>query len=94
MNYNMKRSEKSTKRIVKYATHLLQLERCAQKEIRETLRTTLCHLLDECTEHMVGLNGIELSLIMKQSIFPDVRENAERLMDACTSKLVISNGTE
>ena len=94
MEYDHDHSIESSKRIEKICRGFLSMENCNQKSIVNEVCAAECKLLDEAMDHMIGLNGIEMSLLFKESHFDRVRKKADKLMDICTSKKVISNGMD
>tara|TARA_A100001015_G_C15027772_1_gene731456 strand:- start:708 stop:1178 length:471 start_codon:yes stop_codon:yes gene_type:complete len=92
--YDKPNSIKSRKRIEKMCLNLLAMENCSVKSITDAVCKTECTVLDESMDHMIGLNGIEMSLLMKNSHFSRVQKKAEKLMDECTANNVISNGND
>ena len=94
MEYPKDYSAATSRRIEKICTGLLSMENCNQKQIVDTVCKTECKLLDEAMDHMIGLKGIEMSLLLKESHFDRVRKKADKLMDICTAKKVISNGAD
>jgi hypothetical protein len=92
--YDRPKSTKSRQRVEKMCLNLLSMETCNIKSVSEAVCKTECTLLDEAMNHMIGLNGIEMSLLMKESHFVRVQKKADKLMDVCTSNTIISNGNE
>tara|TARA_A100001015_G_scaffold319807_1_gene443956 strand:- start:1274 stop:1741 length:468 start_codon:yes stop_codon:yes gene_type:complete len=92
--YDKPKSIKSRQRVEKMCLNLLSMENCNKKSVCDAVCQTECTLLDEAMEHMIGLNGIEMSLLMKESHFVRVQKKADKLMDACTANTIISNGND
>lgn len=88
--YGMKSSKQSLKKIRKYVSSLMALEDCERQEISQAVKQSEMRLCEECSKHMTGLGGLEVSFVLKHSCFPEVRAHAEDLSDICTSRQVIA----
>ena len=92
--YGMDRTLSSLSKISKYSRSLLVLENCNHPDCIQAVHEAELQLLDESMTRMNGLNGMELALSFKKSVFSDVRDAADDLMDQCSYRRVISNGAE
>ena len=92
--YGTDRSLSSLAKISKCARSLLVLEDCNNVTCVKSVREAELRVLSEAKDLMLGLNGMELALTLKQSMFREVQDLSDELMDLCAYRRVISNGAE